>query len=367
MMQRCVAVLGQPDTPTDAVEDYCRYLSDALQKHGVSLELLRVRWMEKGWRDALKELRKTAEEQKGCWFLLQYTALAWSRHGFPLHLPDLMRTLKQPGARCAVVFHDGAPSAGTRMIDRPRRMLQTYAMRKVLRMADLAILTYPPERASWIPSGSRNIAFIPVGANLPCPESVWGVKKDNASGTRALCVFSVSPGPAGRDEVEWIAVAVRHAAQKIGSLQLVIVGRNSIEAGRELKKRLNGVSVEVIVHGLLAGDDIVRVLGACHAMLFARGQISSRRGSAIAGIACGLPVIASEGPETAPPITEAGVVLLPAEARNEFGPALVRVLADDAYRESLAERSRSAQKRYFSWDAIAAQYATALGRSDVDR
>ena len=367
MTERCVALLGRADTPTDAVEDYCRYLGDALEKHDMHLDLVRVPWAERGWNEAVRELREKTEGEKGCWFLLQYTALAWSRRGFPLHVPELIRVLKRPGARCAVVFHDGGPYAGSRLIDRTRRMAQVYAMRKALRMADLTILTYPPEKASWIPSGSRNIVFIPVGANLPCPERVWGAKKNKADGARAVCVFSVSPGPAGRAEVEWIAQAMRHAAQKIKGLQLVIAGRNSIEAGRKLQKRLNGASVEVIVHGLLAADEIVHVLGGCNAMLFARGQISSRRGSAIAGIACGLPVIACKGSETAPPMTEAGVVLLPAEDKNGFGPALVRVLTDDSYRESLAERSRNAQRRYFSWDAIAAQYATALRDSDASR
>jgi glycosyltransferase involved in cell wall biosynthesis len=107
------------------------------------------------------------------------------------------------------------------------------------------------------------------------------------------------------------------------------------------------------------------VLGASDVLLFVRGQISSRRGSAIAGIACGLPVIAQEGSETAPPITEAGVVLVPATAPSEFGPALLRVLSDQAYRASLAERSRNAQQLYFSWSVIAAQYAKALKKLET--
>ena len=124
--------------------------------------------------------------------------------------------------------------------------------------------------------------------------------------------------------------------------------------------RLAGSPVEVLVLGLIPAEEIVRVLGASDVLLFVRGQISSRRGSAIAGIACGLPVIAQEGSETAPPITEAGVVLVPATAPSEFGPALLRVLSDQAYRASLAERSRNAQQQYLSWSVIAAQYAKAL-------
>ena len=72
-------------------------------------------------------------------------------------------------------------------------------------------------------------------------------------------------------------------------------------------------------------------------------------------------VNAAMAPELAPPITEAGVVLVPEELVPEgFGPALVRVLSDQNYRASLAERSRDAQSRYFSWSVIARQYAQAL-------
>jgi glycosyltransferase involved in cell wall biosynthesis len=97
-------------------------------------------------------------------------------------------------------------------------------------------------------------------------------------------------------------------------------------------------------------------------MLFVRGHISSRRSSAIAGIACGLPVIAYGGPETAAPITEAGVVLVSPEEEEKdgLGEALVRVLSEREYRTSLAERSRRAYEQYFTWKAIAARYAEAL-------
>jgi len=96
-------------------------------------------------------------------------------------------------------------------------------------------------------------------------------------------------------------------------------------------------------------------------LLFVRGQISSRRGSAIAGIACGLPVVGFAGPETGWPITEAGFVPVPMGDREGLSVALQRVLSDATLRASLAERSRRAQQQYFSWHAIAARYADALG------
>jgi glycosyltransferase involved in cell wall biosynthesis len=366
MTKHCVALLGRADTPTDAVEDYCRYLGAALEQHGITLELMRVNWAGKNWREALLEVRKKAEEQPRSWFLVQYTALAWSRRGFPLGMLKLIRLLKNCRARCGVMFHDSEGYSGNRLVDRLRRMVQVYTMRKALQLADLAILNVPPENAPWVPAGSQNALCIPVGANLPSPERAWPEANVNRTRPPSVVVFSLSEGRVLEQEVETIAATMRHAEKEIGPLRLVVVGRNSEAGGLLLKQKLAGTQIEVVIHGLLAGEELVRVLGSCDVMLFVRGPISSRRGSAIAGIACGLPVVGHEGWETAAPITEAGVVVLPAEARGEFGPAVVRVLTDESCRESLAERSRRAQKRYFSWNAIAAQYATALREGEKD-
>jgi glycosyltransferase involved in cell wall biosynthesis len=360
MTQRCLALLGRPDTPTDAVEDFCQYLSQALAKRGMAMELLRVKWEEHNWEEALREIRRKAEKQGGGWFLLQYTALAWSHRGFPLRVLKLVRFAKNVGARCAVVFHDAVPYPGSRIIDKLRREVQISVMRRILGLADLAVFPVPPEKVSWIPMGSRNIVFIPVGANLPSPEKAWSMEKNKPNDVPTVCVFSVAPGRAGSGEVELIESAARCAARNLGKLRLIVAGRNSEEAGKELRQRLASEAVEVVIHGVLPAEEIVRVLGACQAMLFPRGEISSRRGSALAGIACGLPVVAREGPETGWPISEAGVILLPRDQKLDYGKALLRVLSDRAYALSLEERSRQAYLRYFSWDVIAGRYLEAL-------
>jgi hypothetical protein len=64
------------------------------------------------------------------------------------------------------------------------------------------------------------------------------------------------------------------------------------------------------------------------------------------------------GLETAAPLTEAGLVLVPLEHSNNFGPALG--VLDPSFRAQLAKRSREAYARYFSWDVIASQFAEAM-------
>jgi hypothetical protein len=46
-------------------------------------------------------------------------------------------------------------------------------------------------------------------------------------------------------------------------------------------------------------------------MLCVRGKLFPRRGSALAGIACGLPIIAYAGATEGTPLAEAGIELVP--------------------------------------------------------
>jgi glycosyltransferase involved in cell wall biosynthesis len=104
----------------------------------------------------------------------------------------------------------------------------------------------------------------------------------------------------------------------------------------------------------------VQKLSLCDVLLFVRGPISSRRSSAIAGIACGLPIIAYPGSETDAPITDAGVVLVSPDQPDDLNAQLVRILSDPAYRRYLADRSRTAYQKHFAWSVIAARFSALL-------
>jgi glycosyltransferase involved in cell wall biosynthesis len=354
--QRVIALLGRPDAPTDAVEDYCHYLGKALLVEGFELIIKRVAWNESQWT---RRLRRRAKRWEAAWVLVQYTALAWSKRGFPLRFLRVLKILKASGVRVGVVFHDVEPYGGTRMIDALRRRAQLRVMQTALRLCDVAVFTVPMEKISWIGRQAEKGCFIPVGANLPAPGKANGISKD---GKLSIAVFGITGGESGRREIELIAEAVRFAASRVGELRLVVLGRNAQSAETELKERFRDSEVELQVLGVLAEEEVVRNLSGSDVLLFVRGAISSRRGSAIAGIVCGLPVIACEGTETAAPITEAGVAFFSPQRKGDLGDVLLRVLQDEHYRTSLAQRSWLVQRQYFSWRAIAAQYAEFLRR-----
>ena len=357
MNRQVIALLGRKDVPTDAVEEYCRYLGDALQAHEFQLQIRRVPWELHGWRQSLHAMQLQAGAWRNTWVLVQYTALAWSARGFPLKFPRVLRLLKAAGGRVAVVFHDVEPFSSPRLIDQLRHRVQARTMRRALALADLAIFTVPPEKLSWLTAVPSEAAFIPVGANLPFAEAPVS---RTASDVPTIGVFSITGGEQGARETRQILAAVQHAAEKLGSIRLSVFGRHAEFREEALRKGLENCPVDLSVEGVVQAEQVMNRLAACAVLLFVRNGISTRRGSAIAGIAAGLPVIAYPNSETAPPITDAGVVLVSPNNQGELNEAVVRVLSDAAFRAELSARSRAAYKSHFAWPAIAERYAAVL-------
>ena len=355
MTQRCIALLGRRDEPADGVEDYCLWLGRALAPLGITLELSRVPWIRTGWRAALADLRRQAPAWSSRPVFVQYTALAWSRRGFPCHLPEVLRILRAAGARCVVVFHDAGPYPGRRLRDRLRRVCQTRVMRSLWRQCDRVILNLPPETLSWRTPPSPEPVFIPVGANLPAPSSFHDLARA-AGFPLTVAVYGVTGGTRLQREVADIALAVNRVASRVAGLRLAVFGRGAEDARALLEAAIDQSRVSLEIRGLLPAEEVARALEAADVLLFVREHISTRRGSAIAGIVCGLPVVAYAGPETAAPVTDAGVLLVPLGNREALAQALERVLTGHELRASLAQRSRHAAAQVFSWPAIASRY-----------
>jgi glycosyltransferase involved in cell wall biosynthesis len=352
-----IALLGRQDIPTDGVEEYCRNLSNALEKNGYELKLLRVPWAELGWRRALRSLRQQSDCQGGQWTLVQYTALSWSRRGFALGFLAVLWVLKKQHARLAVVFHDAEPYRGKRVVDRIRRVCQRWVMRTSYRLAHRSIVTVPPGSLTCLPPNPTKAAFVPVGANIPAA-SENGTRKPRR--TKTVAVFGVTGGGTVGTEIADIAFCMDQVSQYFERPQLVILGRDSKEAEGRLRQALNGASVDVVALGLLSPEDVSRTLQNSDAMLFVRGPISTKKGSAIAGIACGLPVVAYSGPQTGPPLTDAGVMLAPEGDQQKLAEALIQVLGNERLWQELHVQNMNAQQRYFSWSAIAERLVSVL-------
>ena len=353
-----IALLGWRDEPTDAVEQYCMYLHGGLEKRGQGLELVRVPWAERGWLRALLWLRRQAGGWRGRWVVVQYTALAWSRRGFPVGLLAILWVLKQWRVRVAIVFHDVEGYSGRRWIYGVRRACQQAVMRAACRGADRSIFTVPLARVPWLPAGDSRAVFIPIGANLP--DLSEAAAKARLNSRKCVAVFGVTGAPTTSEEVRRIAETARRAAERAGHLRLLVFGRGAKEAESALCQALQGAPLDLQIEGVLSADELSRLLASSDVMLFVRGTISTRRSSALAGIAVGLPIVGYSGPETDAPITEAGLLLAPPGETEALAGVLAGALTDSAIWQEMHERSLRAHRTYFSWDVIARQYIEAL-------
>lgn len=360
-----VAFLGRRDQPTDGVRDYCQYLADALARRGIRLNTADVQWAECGWLGGLASLWKVSEKWKGHWALFQYTALAWSRHGFPFGALLVVAILRFRGVRTAVVFHDWTGYTGPRWLDRIRWSCQLTVMRQIARLAHRSILPAPRDKAAWLPTDRAQAAFIPIGANLPTPRPEEIRDCPDASAKSPMCqptacVFCITADRRGMVEVDYIASAAKIAAARVGDIRLIALGHGSEENRPFLERALNGSAVELSVLGLVSAEEAVREISRADAALFVRGEMEAQRGSAIASIACGTPLVGFGSPERSFPLSDAGVILVPKGDGNALGEALVRVLSDDALRQELRKKNRRAYREYFSWDRIAQRFVEVL-------
>lgn len=276
-----IALLGKRDTPTDGVEDYCAHLREALAQRGDDLQLVRVPWAEQGWARALGGLWRESCGWAGQWTLVQYTALSWSRHGFSLPFLAVLALLRMRGARVAVVFHDAEPYHGTRLVDRLRRACQRRVMRASYRWAHKSIVTVPLPSATFLRPGPGKAAFVPIGANIPAAPANG---RRSGAGAKTVAVFGVTGGGTVGSEIADIAFCMRQVSRRSKRPTVLLLGRDSDAAEARLRHALKGAPVQIEARGILPPVDVSRALQAADALLFVRGPVSTRKGSAMAGI-----------------------------------------------------------------------------------
>jgi glycosyltransferase involved in cell wall biosynthesis len=234
-------------------------------------------------------------------------------------------------------------------------------LRQLYARSEMSIFTILLNKISWLPQHREKMTFIPVGANFP--EAASSARDDSAK-VKTVAVYGVSGGRRLLAEVADIGAALRQASQSAGPICLLVFGRGSKEAEPALRSELAGAEVEIESLGLLSPGQVTQTLARADVLLSIRGQVSTRRSNAIAGIAFGLPVVCYSGPETAWPITEAGILAVPLGDRQALAGALESLLSDEPFRRKLAERSRKTYEKYFSWVAIVERFAAELHLRD---
>ena len=360
-----IALLGRGEEIADGVQDYCEYLARALDRQGVVLKLVRVDWARKGWWSALRELRRECKAWRGQWILLQFTALSWSRHGIPLGALAVLAIVRCSRARCAVVFHEPFSPEATSLLDRARFSFQEWIIRTIYNCVAKSIFPEPLPRVRWLPRNAPNARFIPIGANIPERNPIATNRSSGNGRPKTVVVFCLTGMPYLRDELQDISDAVRTAIADGANFRLLFLGRGTSEAKEDIVRFFRDIPIEVSNLGRQDANQISDIFASSDAMICVRGMVYLRRGSAIAGIACGLPIIGYAGESKGTPLDDAGLVLVPYRDGKAAGTALSRVLHDRRFHRELQEKNLRVQQRYFSWELIASAFLDFLESAEA--
>ncbi|HUS37037.1 MAG TPA: glycosyltransferase family 4 protein, partial [Verrucomicrobiae bacterium] len=192
--------------------------------------------------------------------------------------------------------------------------------------------------------------LIPSPSNIPIePVAIdhraeWRRRSRWPDETRILVYFgSISPSK----QFPWILDAWRAARAHAPTALIVIGDRLEVETSSEERRFLT-------VHSFLPSNDVSRTLQAADllALPFSDG-VSERRGSFMAGLSHGLPVVTTIGPATGPTLSKSdSFAAVPSDRPDLFTAKVVELLADAKHRALLGERGRALYERSYNWPTV---------------
>ncbi|HKW88723.1 MAG TPA: glycosyltransferase [Candidatus Acidoferrales bacterium] len=357
--RKVLALIGRRDLLSDGVWDYCLRLVDALHPHDIDIQLFETNWAQNGWFAALRTLWSESTKMRADWTLLQYTAMAWSRRGFPIGALVVAWMAKSRGEQLGVVFHESRGFRANGIWARFRFACQEWTIRRLYSIADLGAFTVPLVDVPWLAKSDSKARFIPIGSNIP-ENTAPRHRTASTESPKTVAVFCVTNRDRTVWEVEEIAAAIRHAVRIVPNLRLTVFGRGAIESRQLLESALAGSGVELSVLGVLSGEEVKRILCDADALLYVRDVLNPRRGCSLAAVACGLPIVSYGDATASYPLSEAGIMLARPGDREGLAHALERVLTDDSMWNSLHLLSLSAYKKFFAWEEIARRFGVVL-------
>jgi glycosyltransferase involved in cell wall biosynthesis len=379
---KIVLLTGEYPPQPGGVGDYTRCLGDALRARGHELAVLTIQggalvcygaggqvlplrpsapgrdWSFRAWPVLIEAL----EALRPSWVHIQYQTGAYAmRPGVNLLPWRLRRRAERP--RLAVTFHDLLvpylfPKAGP---------LRPWVNGRLANDADAVVATNPADLASLRALLRRDAPppqLIPIGSNIPVApppgfdRAAWRAGLGVAPGELLVAYFGLLSPSKGADV---LAEALAGLARP---WRLLLIGGaatapQDLAHAEAVRARIAalGITERVISTGHVEEREVsAHLLAAdCAALPYSDGA-SYRRGSLLAALAHGCPVVTTTPADRATADELAGCALLvPPGQPRALAAAVARIAAEPTLGPALADAGRSVAAR-FSWDAIAAQH-----------
>ena len=304
---------------------------------------------------------------------VQYQTAAYQMHPAVNLLPWRLRVQRRR-PRVIVTFHDLKlpylfPKAG------PVRRWVTQAL---MRGSDATIVTNVEDRIQAQGFGARDLQLLPIGSNIE-PEAPpgyqrerwrqrWGVDPDET----LLCYFGFLNESKGGETLFRGLSRLKASGEKVRLLMIGGKVGSSDPTNLAYLRRMEALVGELGLQESVAWTDYVEgseVSASFWAsdicVLPYRDGVSFRRGTLMAALAHGMPIISTQPRVSIPEIVEGENMVLVAAEDEEALASRIRELAASREQRSRLARGAAELARRFSWAAIAertlALYERTLG------
>ena len=327
----------------DGIDEYSRRLVDALGEIGME-----ARYETGGLSPVIASRRKPR------WVLLQYNPFRYGRAGFaPGLLRDMLR-LRRAGVPLVVMVHE----SWVDMTDWRTTLAgswQRLQLRVLARLAD-AVMASTESFARQVGHGA---VHIPVATNVtPVPANRSEARaRLGLDGALTVALFGRAHPSRALDHAE-AAIAALAEAHGPGGLSVLNLGADAplVRVPLGVEVRSPGRQTESELSVALTASDLV--------LLPLVDGVSTRRGTLMAALAHGRPVVGLVGGHTDRVLAEArdAISLAPAGDRAAFARATVEVALDPERRMSMGEAGRCLYASHFDWPLAAGRVASVLER-----
>lgn len=320
-----------------------------------------IRFREQGVTEEAGPGRLPADLDAYDTAILQYNPFLLARRGFAPWLIPAMLRLRGRVTLALIVHERWPPPRNWRwMLMGAWQRLQLMGARWCANVMLVTIEDWTKRMGRALPH--RPTHHLPVGSNLPDMRS----KRDESRRQLGAQPQDIVLACLLSDRPEYDTRAVSAAASAIadsGAVMLLRLGATAPPLG-SLDRR-----IFELAPGCLQDSELARLLAASDIFLapYADGA-TTRRGSLMAGLQHGLPVVTTVGPRTDGMLRDASdaMCLVPVGARQRFVEATQALASDRDRRLSLGSSARALYEREFAWDVLATELLQALRGVSAD-
>ncbi len=346
---RCVGlVVARSTTQADGIRDYTRRLLVALREAAVDAELLQ--WADGVPKATNGRAASALDATELDALVVQYNPFSYGRWGFapglPLFLARLRRRRRRP--RIAVMFHetyvDMRSLSWALMGSWQRAQLVAVQAAADVQLCSIQRWTERLRRTAL----GRPVHHLPVASNLPDARAERERARHQLGADADTVVLScLGLRHPGRLQ-EHVLAAARAAGALAPSVLVLDLGageRSQSELGRNVRLRSSGFLDEHDLAAQLAASDVF--------LAPYRDGVSTRRGSVMAALQHGVPVVGTAGHLSDDVLRDApGLTLVAIGAPDDYARAVASLVRDGERRAELGAAGRQLYERSFDWPVL---------------